>query len=565
MLDAQAPVTILVIEDDPLQNQLLSAFVESLGHRAISAFNGAQAEAQFIANTPDVIFIDYELPDTNGKTLVKRLRELESRWLPIVFVSAHNASAIQRECLLGGGDDFITKPFDYPILEAKVAAMVRIAHLQKKIHEQNTQLSGHIRRAKDENDAARYLYDRLIRTGQSVPEFSQQQVFPAEGFSGDLLAFNEGSNGHFYWLLADATGHGLTAAISLIPVTQVFYAMTQKGHNLSAIVAEMHRQLKRYTPSHRFVCATAIHVDPAHCSLSIWNGGMPDVLLISEQNRLLTRLFSKHMPLGLQGPNGFDATVEHYTYQAGTRLFACSDGVVEAANAHEECWGEKRLESLLLDNITDLDIGNIRKKLDGFLGDVPAQDDIALLLINLPGPQQHSSATVKQTDASQLAECAWNMELQGKHLRAVDPIPLAMTWLEHVHIHGNTRAIAHSVIQELVSNAIDHGLLELSSALKDGVDGFSRYLEARQERLNRLEHGQLFIQLQIVHQNLHWYLRMLVRDSGNGYDTSVAPTSALGTEGLTRKYGRGLALVRALSSDIEISPTGNQTIAIIQL
>jgi len=390
-------------------------------------------------------------------------------------------------------------------------------------------------------------------------------VFPAEGFSGDLLAFNEGSNGHFYWLLADATGHGLTAAISLIPVTQVFYAMTQKGHNLSAIVAEMHRQLKRYTPSHRFVCATAIQVDPAHCSLSIWNGGMPDVLLISEDNQLLTRLFSKHMPLGLQGPNGFDANVEHYAYQAGTRLFASSDGVVEAADAHDECWGEKRLESLLLKNIAELSIGHIRIELDRFLGDVPAQDDIALLLINLPGPQQQSSAIEKQTDASQLAECAWKMELQGKHLRTVDPIPLAMTWLEHVHIYGNTRAIAHSVIQELVSNAIDHGLLELSSALKDGVDGFSRYLEARQERLSRLAHGQLFIQLQIVQQNQQWHLQILVRDSGNGYDTADTQHAALDAEGLTRKYGRGLALVRALSSHIEISPAGNQTIAIIQL
>ena len=553
-------ISILIVEDDPLQNQLLTAFIESQGHIVRSAYNGSDAESLFNAHAPDIIFLDYELPDTNGQVLLRRLRDQASRWLPIVFLSAHSAPDIQRQCLMTGADDFISKPFDFPLLEAKLTAVVRVAQLQKHIHWQNGALSMHVSRAQEENEAAKYLYDRLIRGHQVSPSFCEQRVIPAEGFSGDLLAFNKGPNGHFYWLLADATGHGLTAAISLIPVTQVFYAMTQKGHHLSAIMAEMHRQLRRYTPAHRFVCATAVAIDPAHNNLMIWNGGMPDVYVFNTQG-IQHRLFSRHMPLGLQGPSGFDDTVEHHTYSTGARLFACSDGLPEACNVNEESFGESRLLSTLLIPDRHCDLSDMYRALAEFLGDQKPLDDIALLLVTLPEQAHTLTEHTNATDVSLLQACRWQIQLSGAHLKAVDPIPMAVAWLEQMHIRGGKFAFAHTVLQELVSNAIDHGLLRLSSALKEGDDGFSRYLEARQERLNQLQDGELFIQLELAPLPSSWSLRIHIKDSGEGYAFATHPTS----ENTAKRHGRGLLLVHSLSTAVKIIAPGNETIAIIEL
>lgn len=556
-------LSILVVEDDPIQSEVLCAFIVSNGHQALAAFNGSDALARFGETLPDIVLIDYDLPDINGEQLVAALRAKAERWVPILFLSATHSVEVQRDCLLAGGDDFITKPFDYPLLAAKIAAMCRIALLQKQVGEQNEQLSDHINRAKQENEAARYLYDRLIRSQHPPPEYAQHDVLPAEQFSGDLLAFNVGPNGHLYWLLADATGHGLSAAISLIPVTQVFYSMTSKGYLLSAIVGEMHKQLRQYIPAHRFVCTLAIELDPDRNSLLLWNGGMPDALLTDGAGGLHRRFFSQHLPLGLQGAGGFDNQVEQCQYPDGAVLFACSDGLPEACNANGEEFGNARIENVLLGQDGPAEMATLQQRLQSFLQQQPAHDDVAMLWLRLPTsrtmPTSHNAGAERQ----RLAACEWRLRLSGLQLQHLDPVPLATEWLNRVGLAANVLGTAHTILVELVNNAIDHGLLELSSALKEGEDGFSVYFAARQQRLSELCHGELKLELAIEPRFDRWQLRIQVTDSGKGYDVAALREGPL--QSLTAKSGRGLKLVHQLSDEVEILPTGNACIAILRL
>ncbi len=97
------------------------------------------------------------------------------------------------------------------------------------------------------------LRDRCLR----------HKVIPAEHFSGDIVAASRSPGGHFYALLADATGHGLAAAISVLPVLALFYRMTKLNRSVQEIVLELNQQLKESMPVGRFVAVTLICLDEA--------------------------------------------------------------------------------------------------------------------------------------------------------------------------------------------------------------------------------------------------------------------------------------------------------------
>lgn len=98
---------------------------------------------------------------------------------------------------------------------------------------------------------------------------------PAGDFSGDLLCATRGPRDILYLLLADATGHGLPAALSAMPLPQVFYGMAAKGFSLASMAEELNRKLKRLMPADRFVAATLAAIDVAGGTVEIWTAETP--------------------------------------------------------------------------------------------------------------------------------------------------------------------------------------------------------------------------------------------------------------------------------------------------
>ena len=85
-------------------------------------------------------------------------------------------------------------------------------------------------------------------------------VAPTENFSGDVVAATRGPGGDLYALLADATGHGLGAAICTVPVLSVFYALSASDASLARIVYEVNRQLQATLPVSHFVAASMLRM-----------------------------------------------------------------------------------------------------------------------------------------------------------------------------------------------------------------------------------------------------------------------------------------------------------------
>lgn len=117
---------ILIVEDEPITQRLIQANLERAGYSARCASSVAQAEAEIRKLLPDLILLDWMLPDVTGLTLVRRLRaDQRTRDLPIIMLTSRERECDKVTGLEVGADDYLTKPFSPLELVSRVKAVMR--------------------------------------------------------------------------------------------------------------------------------------------------------------------------------------------------------------------------------------------------------------------------------------------------------------------------------------------------------------------------------------------------------------------------------------------------------
>ncbi|HEU0187131.1 MAG TPA: phosphate regulon transcriptional regulator PhoB [Gallionellaceae bacterium] len=117
---------ILLVEDEPAIQELLAFNVTQCGFRAIATKDVASATAEINRALPDLILLDWMLPDTPGVELARRLRaDQRTRNIPIIMLTARTDERDKVMGLESGADDYITKPFSPRELMARIRAVLR--------------------------------------------------------------------------------------------------------------------------------------------------------------------------------------------------------------------------------------------------------------------------------------------------------------------------------------------------------------------------------------------------------------------------------------------------------
>ncbi len=122
MTDEVKPL-ILVIEDDPQTRRLLKTNLCNRGWRVIEAENGKNGLSLVKSDSPDLVILDLGLPDIDGISVTKRLRQLSD--LPVLVLSARSQEQNKIMALDAGADDYLTKPFSTGELHARLQALLR--------------------------------------------------------------------------------------------------------------------------------------------------------------------------------------------------------------------------------------------------------------------------------------------------------------------------------------------------------------------------------------------------------------------------------------------------------
>ncbi|MEI2776685.1 MAG: response regulator transcription factor [Tetrasphaera sp.] len=124
MSAADPEARLLIVEDEPNIRELLATSLQFAGFEVVTAGDGSAAIKAATEHDPDLVVLDVMLPDMDGFTVTRKLRD-SGRRAPIVFVTARDSVDDKIKGLTVGGDDYVTKPFSLEEVIARIRAVLR--------------------------------------------------------------------------------------------------------------------------------------------------------------------------------------------------------------------------------------------------------------------------------------------------------------------------------------------------------------------------------------------------------------------------------------------------------
>lgn len=380
-------VKILIADDTPANVKIIEKFIMPRGYEVIIANNGAEAVEMYKQHLPDIILMDIMMPVMDGYEATKEIKKLSApHWVPLIFLSAKATIEDQIEGIKIGGDDYLTKPVDLRMLEAKLNAMMRIVVMQRELNRTHKELQNYYDQAEEEMELAKNLMENLSKHPEVCnPDMLTTFSSAAERISGDIIVYASDKNKRYYVMLADATGHGLTAAISQIPATQIFFQMVEQGHSVQAIAERINETLYKLLPPDRFVAATIVAIDFENKSIELWNGSNPRPVFVAKSGGI-QKLFDKsNFALGIVGTDNFTTDIETYSWEEEGQLLIYSDGVVDFKNTEDEEFGFERLKNTVntVDNANSAKtpFDRIISEMESFKDENREFDDVSLCAV----------------------------------------------------------------------------------------------------------------------------------------------------------------------------------------
>lgn len=137
---------ILVVDDMPETARVLQCFLRPKGYVMRAAYSGQEALDQIEAEVPDLILLDLVMPEMDGFEVCRRLKQgAQTRHIPIVIITGLSDRDANVAALEAGADDFIIKPFDVVLLEARIRSSLKTKRLQDQLLDYQHQLERRVR------------------------------------------------------------------------------------------------------------------------------------------------------------------------------------------------------------------------------------------------------------------------------------------------------------------------------------------------------------------------------------------------------------------------------------
>lgn len=535
-------------DDDPVTRRLVRAALEVDGFEVIPARDGEEGLDRFREHAPDLVLTDYSMPGMSGAEFTRRIRALSGEGpagpsVPVVVFTGHGEVEVLKDCLEAGAADFLIRPFTIQELRLRIRATAELVAAQARRAAREAE-------ERDEIAVAKHMLGRLLEPGKAaLPRGFVMETLATRRINGDICTYRAGAPGIHFGMVCDPMGHGLMAGISGIPTLDVFNALAARNFPLPSILEEINGKLLHLLPVGRFSCAVLFRMDWHTGECSVINAAMPDALVFRAGGSVV-RFPSTGIPLGIQKDLG-SPVAGRVRMAPGDCFFACSDGLTDIVD-----------ETQIIEVFRSGGFEGFAERLRGLveqrIGNLDLADDVSWCL----WPFQPGQVPA---DTGMSAEKSLPPDIRGGRtldlcLRFPPSLPayqeMGSTLAGFLSRHGVSRSMAQNLallLSESIINAVDHGVLELDSAIKE--EDFERYDLERRSRLEAC--GQETIELQVT---LHLRpdgicSRLLARvaDPGRGFDWRRHLAGAPDT-----RSGRGLLLLKALGRDIAFNETGSE-------
>ena len=547
--------TVLIVDDERI-NRLVMARVLESQFTVVEAGDGATAIERVRAGGIDLVVLDIYMPGMDGYETTRRIKEVTTdRFIPIILMTANNEEGLFARGLADGADDFVTKPVARSILEGKIKALLRMAEAMSVLKEQNQELNVWRARAEQDFAVAQKVFKHIAERGRfDIPglDIRGQSL---EAFDGDIVLAAPVGVSRLRILVGDFAGHGLGAALGALPVSDVFYAMTNRHFPIEVVVREIGGKLHRLFPRNVYLAACVADFDTRAGTVQVWNGGLPAPLIVAPDGTVAGRASSLHLPLGVLAARDMVPEMTELPFPVGSRFVAYTDGLTEACSPLGEAFDEDRLEREV--TRTEEEPGwfaSLWSAFQAFREGAAQLDDVTMVGLRHTPALRASLAPASWVGFGLGADSEISIRLRfdATGLREADPLAPLRILFESSPALVARAAELYTIASELFTNAVDHGLLRLDSAIKGQQGGFDEYYRLRAAGLRDLKTGSVTVAFEVLPHPDRPVATLRISDDGPGMSEEVLQTAS----GPTARSGRGLHLVSELGAKLRIIDGG---------
>ncbi len=553
-----ASVSALIIDSVDTDRHQLKKFLQKQDYHVLGAKPDQDILALINQEKPGLVFYSPSHTLESDLDLLRRLRELSydddrAPYL-ILTLSVDYTFNISPDKLGGLVDDMCHKPYGESFVINLLKRWKKTKQMQSLLNQQILRLNEYSSQFSEEMDLAANIINNLVQADYLEPGNVRQKIIPMEVLSGDIFLTALNPAGHQVFLVGDLTGHGLPAAVGAMVVYDVFYSMVAKGFPVTVIASEINTKLRRVHNTGRFMCVCLIDLDLQNSFVHVLNAGLPDVILKGQGDGVEQCFKSNNLPLGIVDTPDLDLKLSRRELEHGDRLYVFTDGLTEAQNAKGECFGQQRVVNLF-EKQSDY-FSTILQQVEEFQGK-NRTDDMALIEINVD-ESRVKRHVMDQAQYTSTPPMPWKLvlELGPEVLQRQNPLPIllqAITELQDMRAHRET---IYTVLSEMFSNAVEHGLLGLDSSMKNDVDGFAHYYAKRDSLMKNLESGMVQLEITNRMQGDSAILTMALEHNGKGFHFGKYLDGDKNSN--LKMHGRGILLMQRLGSRIRYSKRGRR-------
>jgi sigma-B regulation protein RsbU (phosphoserine phosphatase) len=321
--------SVLVVDDNPGNRDVLSRRLERHGLRVETAANGVEALEILRSLTFDLVLLDLHMPVMDGHaTLLEIKRDPGLRHIPVIMVSALAEIEEVIRCIDAGAEDYLPKPFNPVLLRARLAVCLEKKALAdaSRNHLQNLEETRK-RLSKELAEAARYVCSILPAPLQE-PFRVDWEHHPSSEIGGDAFGYHWIDPDHFAIYLLDVCGHGVAASLLSVSAINIIRSGALPGTDFrdpSAVLSALNGAfpMERQNQMYFTMWYGVFHV-PSR-SLCHASGGHPPALLLDGDKT--QRLHSPGMIVGALPDSIFPS--QTVKVPAGASLIVACDGCFE--------------------------------------------------------------------------------------------------------------------------------------------------------------------------------------------------------------------------------------------
>ena len=385
MTEMPVKPVILAVDDTP-ENLDVVRGILAPHYTVKAAINGPMALKIVEKQPPDLILLDIMMPDMNGYEVCERLKSNpESKDIPVIFLTAMDQTTDESSGFELGAADYITKPVNPPILEARVRTHLAL----KQSMDELNKAYGLIKRQKDRMEDELNVGHKIQMSMLPLvfPPFPDRDEFsinalliPAREVGGDFYDFFFISKDEICLVIGDVSGKGVPGALFMAVTRTMIKSSASGDHSPASIVTRVNDELSADNPECMFVTLFLGIVNVRSGEFKYTNAGHNPPYIINEQAGLVC-LDNRDGPI-IGAIDGIAYKENKLSFAKNDTLLIFTDGVTEAMDPGGKLYSEQRLEDFLgahKTSKTDKLVDEVLHEVEDFAADAEQADDITLL------------------------------------------------------------------------------------------------------------------------------------------------------------------------------------------